>query len=157
MKQGEWHRSCQHKSYRLTCADYEALVAEAGNRCQICGTPGPSTWRRKLVIDHDHEVGQWAVRGLLCPPCNTTLPEGRTPAAEQAAYLAAPWYARFVQPLTLPEPDDGAGVSDGINGLWERSGDLWFPRKGYYREPRTWQWLLHMFGPHRIRIPKEQA
>lgn len=150
MKRSERHHSCQHKSYRLTCADYEALVAQARNQCQICGTPGPDTWRRKLVIDHDHEIGLWAVRGLLCPPCNTALPEGGTPAAEQAKYLAAPWYARSIRPLTLTEPADRSQVSDGSNGVWERDGAHWIPIRGYYREPQTWVWLLHMFGPHRL-------
>jgi hypothetical protein len=150
VKQGEWHRSCQHKNYRLTCADYETLVAEIGNRCQICGTPGPDTWRRKLVIDHDHKVGQWAVRGLLCPPCNTALTREGPTTDRQATYLTAPWYQRSVRPLTLTEPEHGTRVSDGANGVWKRDGDLWHPMRSYYREPQAWTWLVRMFGPHRI-------
>jgi hypothetical protein len=67
------HASCQHQAYRLTCGDYDALVKRAGNKCEICRTPGIETRRGILCIDHDPRYGYFAVRGLLCDSCNHVM------------------------------------------------------------------------------------
>ncbi len=53
---------------RLSGAAYNAMLAQQGGRCAICGDlPGC----RRLAIDHEH--AQPTVRGLLCFRCNTAL------------------------------------------------------------------------------------
>lgn len=85
------HTSCTHKQYAVSCVEFNALAATAGGCCQMCQTP-----TAPLVIDHDHALGMWAVRGLLCTSCNVTLGriehgrKGMTPAAGR--YLDAPWH-----------------------------------------------------------------
>ena len=51
--------------YGLTLESYDAMLAEQGGACKICGGK-PSD--RRLMVDHDHETG--LVRGLLCNNCN---------------------------------------------------------------------------------------
>lgn len=51
--------------YGLTVAEVEALEAEYGGVCPLCGR------ERKLYIDHDHVTGK--VRGLVCNRCNGNL------------------------------------------------------------------------------------
>lgn len=145
------HTTCQHKIYRLTCAQYVGLLVDTGNLCQICTTPARDTWRGKLVIDHDHDHGIWAVRGLLCPRCNTSLERGEV-TPQQAAYLASPWYGRNLAPLVLSEPAAGSVVTDGSGGRWTHTKGLWHPAGSYYQAPQSWSWLLRMFGPHRISM-----
>lgn len=85
------HSSCTHKQYAVSCDEYEVMVAAAGGSCQMCQTP-----TAPLVIDHDHALGPWAVRGLLCTSCNVILGriehgrKGMTPTAGR--YLDAPWH-----------------------------------------------------------------
>ncbi len=52
--------------YSLTVADYDAILAEQGGKCAICGMK-PRT--KRLHVDHDHKT--MLVRGLLCSPCNS--------------------------------------------------------------------------------------
>lgn len=73
-------RRIKHR-YGITVEKYEAMVAERGNLCDICGQPptGNNTrahWGGKLCIDHDHDTGK--VRGLLCNNCNLTVGYGKT-------------------------------------------------------------------------------
>jgi len=56
--------------YRITLEQYDAMVAEQGNLCAICGRPQRRA-NRPLCIDHDHKTGK--VRGLLCDFCNQLL------------------------------------------------------------------------------------
>lgn len=57
---------------------YEALLAQQGGRCAICGTATPNGQGR-FHVDHDHSccVGGRScgecIRGLLCHSCNTML------------------------------------------------------------------------------------
>lgn len=58
------------KKYGITPEEYDALVAAAGGRCEICGRSQEDDGR-DLNVDHDHETGK--VRGLLCKRCNLAL------------------------------------------------------------------------------------
>lgn len=69
------------KSYRMTTAQYDQMLALQGGQCAICGSDDPDRLakgkqRKSFAIDHDHSCcpgsrscGQ-CVRGLLCHPCN---------------------------------------------------------------------------------------
>lgn len=85
------HPRCTHKQYAMTCDEFESLLAAAQNACQMCSQPSA-----RLVIDHDHGQGIWAVRGLLCAGCNWTLgriENGRARATKAAGtYLSTPWH-----------------------------------------------------------------
>lgn len=87
-----------HLTYRLSCEEYEELVAHAGGRCQICRTLPEETDRGKLCIDHLHGYGNHLVRGLLCDDCNVrmaridNLREPHTPTTRRYCYGA--WFAR---------------------------------------------------------------
>ena len=56
--------------YKLSAADYYALLDIQGGRCAICHVPSEQMGER-LAVDHNHETGE--VRGLLCRPCNAAL------------------------------------------------------------------------------------
>jgi len=49
------------RTFGITQADYEALVASQGGGCAICGKP---PGEKRLCVDQDHATG--AIRGLLC-------------------------------------------------------------------------------------------
>jgi len=109
-----WHITCTtHRSYNVSCEQFDDLLATAGFACQRCRVPS-----ERLVIDHDHALGWWAVRGLLCPWCNSHLglvDAGRKPCdADTERYLANPpiWRRKFeLAPIyRLPT----------IVGRWER-------------------------------------
>ena len=56
------------RTFGITQADYESLLARQGGGCAICGKkPG----KISLHVDHDHETGE--IRGLLCVGCNNAL------------------------------------------------------------------------------------
>lgn len=75
--------SLLRRRYGITLDEYNALLAEQGGVCAICGEPpriysSPGGRRRqgrqvrpRLVVDHDHTTGK--VRGLLCHPCNSGI------------------------------------------------------------------------------------
>lgn len=87
-----------HRTYMLTCGDYEGLVAFAQGKCQLCETPAAETDRGKLCIDHAHDYGPWAVRGLVCDPCNMRLARHdarKEPYPEDIYwYLINAWFSR---------------------------------------------------------------
>ena len=58
------------RTFGITVADEDAMIAACGNRCQICGEPplGKRTSTQRLHVDHDAETGE--IRGLLCSKCN---------------------------------------------------------------------------------------
>jgi len=68
-------RSAFKRKYGITPEDYDRMVAERGNHCDICGCPpDPEATRaedRRLHVDHDHATGR--IRGLLCRGCNLRL------------------------------------------------------------------------------------
>ena len=55
------------KKYRMTMADFRALLEKQSGGCAICGTGEPGKGFH-LHVDHNHQTGQ--VRGLLCNTCN---------------------------------------------------------------------------------------
>lgn len=55
--------------YGLGETDYAALLERQGGGCGACEVSAEMVGRRYLLVDHDHATG--AVRGLLCPKCNT--------------------------------------------------------------------------------------
>jgi len=60
--------------YNLTRDEHDAIHAEQGGRCAICGTDKAhrsTTHRVALHVDHCHETK--VVRGLLCAGCNRGL------------------------------------------------------------------------------------
>lgn len=56
-------------AHGLNYFERQEMVAEAGGRCEICGTTDPG--KRGWMIDHCHDTG--AVRGVLCSPCNVGI------------------------------------------------------------------------------------
>ena len=56
------------RTYGITVAEYDALLAGQDGGCAICG--GQSSGRN-LAVDHDHDTGE--VRGLLCKRHNTAI------------------------------------------------------------------------------------
>jgi hypothetical protein len=57
------------KTYGISEARYQEMVAEQDGKCHLCGSvPGR---RGKLAIDHCHRTGR--VRRLLCDGCNTAI------------------------------------------------------------------------------------
>lgn len=62
----EWER---RRRYSIEPAEYNALLAQQGGLCAICGN-GP-TPRKGLSADHDHATGK--VRSLLCGLCNMAI------------------------------------------------------------------------------------
>jgi hypothetical protein len=57
-------------NYKLTIAQYDAILAYQGGVCYICQCPEPVKGRR-LSVDHDHTSGQ--IRGLCCSRCNPLI------------------------------------------------------------------------------------
>jgi hypothetical protein len=64
------------RTFGITQADYDALLASQGGGCAICGKPPRKI---SLHVDHDHETGE--IRGLLCVGCNNALGQFHDDAA----------------------------------------------------------------------------
>jgi hypothetical protein len=153
------HDRCDtHRGYKLSCEQYERLLARSGQRCEItvCRADVRETSQRKLSIDHSGPW--WAVRGLLCTRCNTRLKDGRGWFEGGPEYLANTWWIqecrRVGMPTQLaPEPAIGAAIRDqhGIawihetDGLWHAHGRT---RPGASR--LTWERIYDMRGPHNM-------
>ncbi len=56
------------RTFGITQADYESLLARPGGGCGICGR---QPVKISLHVDRDHETGE--IRGLLCVGCNNAL------------------------------------------------------------------------------------
>ena len=73
-KRTQYARTYRVKSYGITQADYDRMLAEQGGVCAICKNPETKIYQgtpASLSIDHDHETT--VVRGLLCIKCNRSL------------------------------------------------------------------------------------
>lgn len=107
------HANHRHRLYLLSCPNFDLLRERAKSMCEICG---PAGWTTRtpagsMFIDHDHGLGIWAVRGLLCGKCNALVDQNREFRSRQAvrAYLANP----FHKTLALLAR---AGVEEGASG-----------------------------------------
>jgi len=106
------HAARIEKTYGLSAADYDALLAGQGGRCAICrGAPKS----KRLAVDHDH--GSGAVRGLLCSRCNHDLLgsawDSLALAHALVTYLDTPpaggqWRPPEASPLKPPAPKPAA-------------------------------------------------
>ena len=73
----KWHQTEQGKRssantklkrrFGVTIEEYEALVAEVGGHCEICGAAQSANGCR-LALDHNHITMK--IRGVLCKACN---------------------------------------------------------------------------------------
>ncbi|MEU4558579.1 endonuclease domain-containing protein [Actinoplanes sp. NPDC023936] len=157
------HIDCTHRRYRLTCAGYEELIQRSGARCEACKKPAHAedNGRRqipgRLQIDHDHELGMWAVRGLLCQRCNSTIDrEGVGPRL--APYAAKAFYllilARHgITNLAPAEPPFGAKVLDFAHRPWRRTPHGWVAEHNqawHLESVVTWNFLVRNSGPHNL-------
>lgn len=57
------------KTYGITEAQYDQMLAEQRGVCAICEKA--CTTGQRLSVDHDHDTGK--VRGLLCRRCNSAI------------------------------------------------------------------------------------
>jgi Recombination endonuclease VII len=64
-------RNCKlKKTYGITVAEFDKILAAQGGRCAVCRTDDPGG-RGHFHVDHCHQTG--AVRGVLCHRCNTGI------------------------------------------------------------------------------------
>jgi hypothetical protein len=111
-----------HRTYRMGCREFAALLARSAGHCEACGIPTEESGLKQLIIDHDHRYGFEAVRGLLCSSCNTTLSsmEHSSPVAERhyvpqfAEYVRKAWFVQRSRLALLQEPDPDAQGHDRV-------------------------------------------
>lgn len=157
------HATCaRHRSYGMVCEQFDRLLGRADGKCELCGaTEEDSAWGQ-LHIDHEHQVGRWAVRGLLCDACNLRLQRGRRlpPTPRLRRYLNEAWYVQELTRLGLsadlpPEPGLGSSVVAGDRPWVRLSNEVeygWVHPRGSRRATRTWQQLWYEYGPLTFRI-----
>jgi hypothetical protein len=152
------HEDCHHRVYRLTCRQYDRLLALTAGRCQICGLRDHENFRDRLYLDHVHKLGIWAVRGLLCRPCNARLRSPWTDPktvsyGENAYYLTLLIEAGF-DTIVPAEPAEMTVLVDHSLRPWRREPEGWWPLKAHPSTPImpvTWPRLVYMFGAHNLR------
>jgi hypothetical protein len=146
------HESCAHKHYLMSCGQYEHLLNRANGRCEMCGIPGMATPHRKLHIDHDIRHGIWAVRGLLCQPCNTHM-HHPSRSFNRVRFLANPWFVEMLAannaPLRIAEPPIGSTVYDAKRRRWRRGPKAWTRARDSWRGRYSadWDYLHRNYGP----------
>lgn len=156
------HVDCIHRKYRLTCAQYETLIERSGGACEVCGTSaGDMTmgWRcvsGRLHIDHDHTLGLWAVRGLLCRRCNNTIDQWFR-SGQLNDYDANAYHRKLVADSGAieGEPEVGVVVRDFAYREWRRMPDGWVAlhSQAWQFEPVvTWDDLIFISGPHNLTV-----
>jgi len=84
------------RTYGLSAAEYDALLAAQGGVCAICHGHEIETPNGRLHVDHDHATRK--VRGLLCAKCNRLLGTARDNAA---TLRAAADYLEIVAPQAI--------------------------------------------------------
>jgi Recombination endonuclease VII len=95
------------KKYGLTVEDYARLMHAQGLRCALCPRPLAELG---ADVDHDHVTGR--VRGLLCPPCNTSL--GSHTAESLRRFLAYVEGARLSEHCVTSAPPARTGTTERI-------------------------------------------
>lgn len=165
------HKTCtRHRLYALSCEQFEALLARAAGHCEICGAEGePERPGCCLYIDHEHNVGMWAVRGLLCYVCNCSLQARRRipPTPEIKRYVANVWYRQELKRLGLsaeapPEPGLGSTVlATGVDRSWIRLSDdrerCWLTvNQALGLNFKTWQEVWYATGPMNLEVFAER-
>ncbi len=153
--QGSGGRQCRHahRSYLMTCDEFAGLDDRAEGRCEICRRPAELSPGGGLYIDHQGGR-RWAVRGLLCNPCNTVLTDGREPTPEQRAYLERAWY-RGLDLSLRTEPMNVYAVNGRWNMTWRRGRSGWETvlRGGKLTD---WPTIWSHNGPH-LRVVGARA
>lgn len=86
--------------FSITPEEYDAILAEQGGGCGICGRP-PTDGKRHAV-DHDHKSG--LIRGLLCFMCNKRVLGARSADVliRTAAYVQDPPAKRVIGDRVAP-------------------------------------------------------
>lgn len=118
-----WHESkktCHHRMvYGLTCFGFDEMRWRAAGRCEICRVPQERLYKGRLLIDHDHRLGnsQNHIRGLICPKCNAAMKyvdNGfRKPTHAQLMYIYNSWFWQWLpdehrdEPYFPPSPSYG--------------------------------------------------
>lgn len=162
------HATCtRHRNYALPCKQFDALLERAKGCCEICRLEGSLSAWGCLHIDHEHQVGRWAVRGLLCDGCNARLQRGRrlpqTPPLRR--YLENAWYRHELKRLGLtgdmpPEPGVGSSVNAGGRPWVRVPGDTdghWASRRGAHGcTLKSWSQLWYDYGPLSLRVTEER-
>jgi hypothetical protein len=157
------HEQCvNHRRYRLSCQQYEQLLARAEGICEICRRPLARGPRGKLAIDHCGP--QWAVRGLLCNGCNGLLMDDNTDFDGAEEYLANAWWEQQCKalgfPLNIrPEPGIGEAIRNQLGTVWVHlTEDDWEAgtQGGHHWTPLYWEELFELYGPHNL-IPYDLA
>lgn len=155
------HGKCAtHKVYLLTCAQYEQLREESGDRCQICGFAAERMPQRRLYIDHNY-IAPWAVRGLLCIRCNSGIGSGRQRPPDGAAeYLENAWFSRMlrdrgISPDPKFKPSEGTVILDADGARWTcHPAGHWTSDRGDHA--RNWRQIFRRFGPRKLRaVPRD--
>lgn len=162
------HASCsRHRTYALDCDQFDALLERSGARCELCDLESSASAWGMLHIDHEHQVGRWAVRGLLCDGCNHRLQRGRrlpdTPPLRR--YLANAWYRQELERLGISdematEPGVGSSVATSTRSymrLPAESDACWVSRRGGLRCTfKSWRELWYDYGPLCLRVTDER-
>lgn len=117
------HPSCRHSFYKLTCEEFGELVRRAGDACELCRIPRVDAPRAKLYIDHDHNIGIWAVRGLLCPSCNVSMADH--PNVGVVGFKQRPHVRTYLaNPFRLEKPEKvGQRNRSGYKTIQQVRGD----------------------------------
>lgn len=152
------HDRCNtHRGYKLSCDQYESLLARCGQRCEICRYVNGAPGRLKMHIDH--RGPRWAVRGLLCNGCNTRLQDANAFSGAAARYLVRPWWKRQCAAHGIPadprnaQPPVGSAIRNQWGVIWMHvSQDRWLapiqPGKG--TPLPGWSGLYDAYGPHNL-------
>jgi hypothetical protein len=162
------HASCtRHRKYALDCDQFDGLLERSKGRCELCGLEGSASAWGLLHIDHEHQVGRWAVRGLLCDGCNVRLQRGRrlpdTPPLRR--YLANAWYRLELERLGIggeipEEPSLGSIVRTGSRSWIRVDTEIdkcWGSRHGkVHCTIRSWREIWYEQGPFHFRLIQER-
>lgn len=162
------HATCsRHRDYALSCEQFDALLDRSDGKCELCGVDANCSAWGVLHIDHEHQIGRWAVRGLLCDGCNTRLQYGRRlpPTPPLLRYLGNAWYRVELDRLGLSgdlplEPGVGSSVRTLKRSrirMPGEGGDRWAGRHGKVQCVfMSWERLWYENGPFALRVTAER-